>query len=53
MLLEMIGIWTLERIFKCLIVPHSNNAESHRKTSMSNQESDGQNNIYELVYLYL
>ena len=48
MLLEM--ILTLERIFRCLIVPHSNTIESHRKTSISNLESDGQNDMDEVVY---
>ena len=48
MLLEM--ILTLERIFQCLIVQRSNIIESHRKTSMSNLETDGQNDMGEVVY---
>ena len=43
-------ILILEQIFQCLIVPHSNTIESHRKTPMSNLESDGQNDIDEAVY---
>ena len=36
-----------------LIVPHSNNNESHRKAFMSNRESDVQNDIDEVVYFHL
>ena len=36
-----------------LIVPHSNDNESHRKTFMRNRESDGQNDLDEVVYFNL
>ena len=53
MLLEMISTLKWEGIFQYLIVPHSNNNESHRKTFMSNRESDGQNDVDEVIYFHL
>ena len=53
MLLEMIGTLTLKTKIQYLIVPHSNNNESHKKTFMSNRELDGQNVMDEVVYFHL
>ena len=48
-----VGISTLEWIFQCLIVPHSNNTGSHREISIRNRESGGQNDMDEVVYFHL
>ena len=49
MLLEI--ILTLERMFQCLIVPHSNTII--KETSMSNWKSDDQNDMDEMVHFTL
>ena len=47
------GLGTWARKFTCLIVPCSNNTISHRKPAMSDRESDGRNEMKEVVYFHI